>query len=263
MFSYADGFEVTPLQLGTLVSAMANGGKLLVPQIPRSAKEQSKLNPKVRRQLPITSEVWQRMVPGMVGAVNYGSGRRAYDPTQTVAGKTGTCIGQNGWVGLFTSYAPLASPRLAVVVIAEGSDGRRHFPAAVAGEIYRELNHRFGTAINMQVAATADDEEKEVSDSEDGDAAADAALDSTATKDAAKVTAASDNTVRTAPVTTKAASTETQTPKSTVKRVLMPLEKKTVEPAKNSPPLPAPSNLPSSSKAGSEQRPRRAQPIQP
>jgi hypothetical protein len=115
----------------------------------------------------------------------------------------------------------------------------------------------------MQVAATADDEEKEVSDSEDGDAAADAALDSTATKDAAKVTAASDNTVRTAPVTTKAASTETQTPKSTVKRVLMPLEKKTVEPAKNSPPLPAPSNLPSSSKAGSEQRPRRAQPIQP
>ena len=263
MFSYADGFEVTPLQLGTLVSAMANGGKLLVPQIPRSAKEQSKLNPKVRRQLPITSEVWQRMVPGMVGAVNYGSGRKAYDPAQTVAGKTGTCIGQNGWVGLFTSYAPLASPRLAVVVIAEGSDGRRHFPAAVAGEIYRELNHRFGTAINMQVAATADDEEKEVSDSEDGDAAADAALDSTATKDAAKVTAATDNTVRTAPVTTRAASTETQTPKSTVKRVLMPLEKKTVEPVRNNPPLPTPSNLPSSSSAGTEQRPRRAQPNQP
>jgi len=34
MFSYADGFEVTAVQLGTLVSAMANGGKLLVPQIP-------------------------------------------------------------------------------------------------------------------------------------------------------------------------------------------------------------------------------------
>src|SRR5258705_11376773 len=34
MFSYADGFEVTALQLGNLVSAMANGGKLLVPQGP-------------------------------------------------------------------------------------------------------------------------------------------------------------------------------------------------------------------------------------
>src|SRR6185369_16084548 len=149
MFSYADGFEVTPLQLGTLVSAMANGGKLLVPQIPRTAKDQSKFAPKVRRQLPISSDIWQRMVPGMVGAVNYGTARRSYDPTQTVAGKTGTCIGSGGWVGLFTSYAPLANPRLAVVVIAQGNDGRHHFPAAVAGEIYRELNHRFGTAINL------------------------------------------------------------------------------------------------------------------
>ena len=166
MFSHADGFEVTPLQLGTLVSAMANGGKLLVPQIGHSQKELSKMGPKVRRQLGITTDVWQRMIPGMVGAVNYGSGRKAYDPTQTVAGKTGTCIGQGGWVGLFTSYAPLANPRLAVVVITQGTDARRHFPAAVAGAIYRGLNHRFGTAINLQVASTLDDEEKEVADAE-------------------------------------------------------------------------------------------------
>ena len=166
MFSHADGFSVTPLQLGTLVSAMANGGRLLTPQIPRSAKEANKMNVKVRRVLDITTDVWQRMVPGMVGAVNYGSGRKAYDPSQTVAGKTGTCIGDNGWVGLFASYAPLANPRLAVVVIAEGTDARRHFPAAVAGEIYRGLNHRFGTAINLQVASTLDDEEKEVADAE-------------------------------------------------------------------------------------------------
>ena len=51
-------------------------------------------------------------------------------------------------------------------MIAQGSDGRHHFPAAVAGEIYRELNHRFGTAIDIQVATTADDEEKEVADQE-------------------------------------------------------------------------------------------------
>src|SRR5882672_9614805 len=50
MFSYADGFEVTPLQLGTLVSAMANGGRLLVPQTPRTEKERSKFSVKLRRQ---------------------------------------------------------------------------------------------------------------------------------------------------------------------------------------------------------------------
>jgi membrane peptidoglycan carboxypeptidase len=234
MFSHADGFEVTPLQLGTLVSAMANGGKLLVPQIAHTQKELNKMGPKVRRQLEITTDVWQRMVPGMVGAVNYGSGRRAYDPTQTVAGKTGTCIGQGGWVGLFTSYAPLANPRLAVVVITQGSDARRHFPAAVAGEIYRQLNHRFGTAINLQVASTLDDEEKEVADAEE--AAENGEGDATTETQA---------TTTTAPQTSKPATT-TSEPRSTVKRVLMPLEKKPVEAPKTAP--------------AEQQRPRRIQP---
>jgi len=162
MFSYADGFEVTPLQLGSLVSAMANGGKLYEPQIPRNAQEAGRFKAKVRRKLNIDSAVWQRMIPGMVGAVNYGSGRRAYNPTQTVAGKTGTCNGGEGsWVGLFTSYAPLANPKLAVVVITRGTDAHRHVPAAVAGQIYRDLSRRFGTPIHLQIASTPDDEENE------------------------------------------------------------------------------------------------------
>ena len=169
MFSYADGFEVTALQLGNLVSAMANGGKLLVPQIPNAQDVSAKFKPKVRRKLDIDGNVLQRMIPGMIGAVNYGSGRKAYDPLQTVAGKTGTCNGGGGsWVGLFTSYAPLANPRLAVVVITRGTDARRHLPAAVAGRIYRDLNQRFGTPTNLQIATTPDDEEKEVG-SEEGD----------------------------------------------------------------------------------------------
>jgi cell division protein FtsI/penicillin-binding protein 2 len=248
MFSYADGFEVTPMQLGTLVSAMANGGKLLVPQIPQP---DSKFAPKVRRKLEIDNEVWQRMIPGMVGAVNYGSGRRAYDPMQTVAGKTGTCIGQGGWVGLFTSYAPLASPRLAVVVIAAGSDARRHFPAAVAGEIYRQLNHRFGTAINLQVAATADDEEKEIAD-ENGEGEM---------GEGDETTAATPETTTPAPVK-PAPANETVTPRNTVKRVLMPIEKKQTETPSGSQPI-GTSNKPTTPTTGSnDQRPRRINPNQ-
>ena len=259
MFSYADGFEVTPLQLGTLVSAMANGGKLLVPQIPRTAKEQSKFAPKVRRQLPIGSDIWQRMVPGMVGAVNYGSGRRAYDPAQTVAGKTGTCIGSGGWVGLFTSYAPLANPRLAVVVIAQGSDGRHHFPAAVAGEIYRQLNHRFGTAINLQVATTADDEEKDVGDDEEsGDASADAATTADQTTATATPSPASTDGA------TKTQTPPTAAPRNTVKRVLMSIEKKPADSPTTKSAQPAgTTKTTTANPSSSDQRPRRAQPEQP
>ena len=259
MFSHADGFKVTPLQLGTLVSAMANGGRLLTPQIARSAKEANKMSPKVRRVLSISNDVWQRMVPGMVGAVNYGSGRKAYDPTQTVAGKTGTCIGDNGWVGLFTSYAPLANPRLAVVVIAEGSDARRHFPAAVAGEIYRQLNHRFGTAINLQVASTLDDEEKEVADAE-------AAAENTENgegEESMATSGSSDSTVKTAPAVplpqTNTAKPATAEPKNTVKRVLMPLNNKPAETQKSGVQPETKTAAPSNSTSPGE-RPRRIQP---
>ncbi len=152
--SHGDNFEVTPLQLATLVSAMANGGKLVTPYIVHNGADERRFRTKVRRNVNLTQDAWQKVIPGMVGAVNYGSGRRAHDPAQTVAGKTGTCIEDGRWVGLFTSYAPLVNPKLAVVVIARGVDGRSHFPAAVAGQIYRELNGRFGGPAMTQVAAT-------------------------------------------------------------------------------------------------------------
>ncbi|MBC8032176.1 MAG: hypothetical protein H7Z16_18985 [Pyrinomonadaceae bacterium] len=151
IYSHGDDFKVTPLQLATLVSAMANGGKLLTPRI----SQDEKLKPKVRRVVNIQGNTFASMVPGMVGAVNYGSGRRAHHSGAAVAGKTGTCIEQGTWVGLFASYAPTVNPRLAVVVIARGPDARGHFPAAVAGRIYRDLNGRFGTPTYLPVASNS------------------------------------------------------------------------------------------------------------
>ncbi|HZE64787.1 MAG TPA: penicillin-binding transpeptidase domain-containing protein [Pyrinomonadaceae bacterium] len=213
MFSYADGFEVTPLQLGGLVSAMANGGKLYEPQIPRNAQEAARFKGKIRRKLNIDSAVFQRMIPGMVGAVNYGSGRRAYDPTQTVAGKTGTCNGGEGsWVGLFTSYAPLANPKLAVVVITRGTDAHRHLPAAVAGQIYRDLSRRFGTPTHLQIASTPDDEENE--------AAEDAAVTAQTNSDDNAQTSTNANAA-VAPSPTRVPLVNGPAPRENVKAVLM------------------------------------------
>ena len=161
MGSHGDDFEVTAIQLATLVSAMSNGGKLLTPHLPQTVQENASFKTEVRRRVNVENDTWKRMLPGMIGAVNYGSGRKAYRPEQTVAGKTGTCIGQDAshaWVGLFTSYAPVVNPRLAVVVITRGTDAHNHVPAAIAGNIYRALSPRFGTQINFQVAEGPDDE---------------------------------------------------------------------------------------------------------
>ena len=144
MSSHGDDFEVTPVQLAMLASVFANGGTLLTPHLPRTPKENLNFKTEVRRQLNIPQELLRRMLPGMVGAVAYGTGRKAQDSQQMIAGKTGTCIGAGGvWDGSFTSYAPVEDPQLAIAVIGRGPDARRGFPASVAGQIYRALAYRF------------------------------------------------------------------------------------------------------------------------
>jgi membrane peptidoglycan carboxypeptidase len=176
MCSHGDDFEVTAIQLATLSSAIANGGDLLVPHLPRTPQEDLQFKREVRRHLNISQEAFQRIVPGMIGSVNYGSGKKAYDPYQTIAGKTGTCIGQGGWLGLFTSYAPVYDPQMAIAVVMRGPDAHGHVAAAVAGNIYKALNHRFSNVppgqmantpliphpkINPKAAAALNDEDKE------------------------------------------------------------------------------------------------------
>src|SRR5437667_4147203 len=126
MSSHGDDFEVTAIQLASLVSAMSNGGKLVTPHVPRTVEENDKFKTEVRRKINISGDAWKRKVPGMIGAVNYGSGKKAYRPEQTVAGKTGTCIGPGSWLGLFTSYAPVVNPKLAVAVLTRGPDAHNH-----------------------------------------------------------------------------------------------------------------------------------------
>ena len=156
MCSHGDDFEVTPIQLATLVSAIGNGGNLLLPHLPRTPQEDAKFKRIVRRKVNIPQETIRQLIPGMIGAVNYGSGKRAFDAMQTIAGKTGTCIGSDRtWLGLFASYAPVQNPKLAVVVVTRGGDARRHFPAHVAGQIYRALKHRFGPGANDMPYASA------------------------------------------------------------------------------------------------------------
>jgi membrane peptidoglycan carboxypeptidase len=237
MSSHGDDFEVTAVQLATLTSAMANGGKLLTPQVPKAKQDDSQLKPKVRRQINIEPDAFQRMVPGMVGAVNYGSGKKAYDPLQTVAGKTGTCIGDGRtWVGLFTSYAPLVNPKLAVVVITRGTDAHSHVPAAVAGQIYRDLNHRFGTPTNLPVASVPTDgaDMKADDDDEEAKEAAEERAKEEEGEPGTEVDKSLMDEANTTAATPEAKPTNNAATNSKVKRVIMPVQKKNTDTLKPS-----------------------------
>ncbi len=233
MSSHGDDFKVTALQLATLVSAMANGGKLITPFVPRTEKDEKRSAPKVRRWLNINANSLQEMVPGMIGSVSYGSGRRAFNSQEIIAGKTGTCIEQGTWIGLFTSYAPQNNPRLAVVVIARGADGRNHFPVTVAGRIYRDLNGRFGTPADIAASRFSNQQTRRV----DERASLTEEKDAAATDDEESDTADSDSiampgaTAKTSPSKTIWGDQRTP-PDSRVKRVIMPIPGRSALPAK-------------------------------
>jgi penicillin-binding protein 2 len=147
MSSHGDDIQVTAIQLANMASAVANGGHLLVPHMPRTPEEGVHFKRIVKRDIDIPAESVQRVVPGMIGSVSYGSGRRAYNPMMTIAGKTGSCREETGnrpWLGLFTSYAPVHDPKLVVTVITHGSNSRGKWSAAIAGQVYSSLAGRFG-----------------------------------------------------------------------------------------------------------------------
>ena len=120
IYSHGDDFEVSPLQLAVMVSAISNGGKVVVPQVARARNEQANFRGFLRRQVNLPMNNVTGVIPGMVGAASYGTARRGVDSSLAIAGKTGSCIAHGSWVGLFASVAPVENPKYAVIVITRG-----------------------------------------------------------------------------------------------------------------------------------------------
>jgi penicillin-binding protein 2 len=141
MCSFGESVSMTPLQLGALVAAIANGGTLYYLQHPESAMEVAAFEPKVKRTLDIAPLIPEISV-GMEGAVEYGTARslRANFSQFPVMGKTGTCSNNGTRFGWFGSYADTPNGRIVTVFFLEG--GRPTFgpkAAELTGEFYRAL----------------------------------------------------------------------------------------------------------------------------
>src|SRR5438270_2548066 len=74
MCSFGEGISITPLQLGALVSAIANGGTLYYLQHPAGADEIASFQPRVKRHLDIAALI-PEISDGMAGAVESGTAR--------------------------------------------------------------------------------------------------------------------------------------------------------------------------------------------
>jgi len=146
MCSFGESISMTPLQLGALVSAVANGGTLYYLPHPTSPEEVAAFEPKVKRQLDI-QDVIPELLPGMRGAVEFRNGTaRSLQENFVqfpVFGKTGTCSNNGTRYGWFVSYGQAPTGPIVTVVFLEG--GRPTFgpkAAELTGEFYRAMYER-------------------------------------------------------------------------------------------------------------------------
>jgi penicillin-binding protein 2 len=141
MCSFGESISMTPLQLGALMSAIANGGTLYYLQHPTSGEEAANFEPKIKRYLdikPLIPEVGE----GLVGAVRKGTARslRYNFSEEEILGKTGTCSKAGTRYGWFASYANTQHGRIVTVIFLQG--GRPTFgpkAAELTGVFYRRL----------------------------------------------------------------------------------------------------------------------------
>jgi cell division protein FtsI/penicillin-binding protein 2 len=141
MCSFGESISMTPLQLGALVSAMANGGTLYYLQHPQTPDDVAGFKPMVKRTLDIAPLV-PEMRDGMEGAVDYGTARSLHASFHEfpVMGKTGTCSNDGTRFGWFASYANTPTGQIVTVIFLEG--GRPTFgpkAAELTGAFYRAL----------------------------------------------------------------------------------------------------------------------------
>lgn len=143
--SFGQSFEVTPLQMITAITAIANGGKLMQPyvvarQLDDAGNIISATVPYVRRQV-ISATTAAAVTDMMELVVTGGSGKNAYVPGYSVAGKTGTSqkLGKPGfYVGSFACFAPADDARIAVLITVDepkGEVGGSRIAAPIAREV--------------------------------------------------------------------------------------------------------------------------------
>jgi peptidoglycan glycosyltransferase len=139
----------TPLQMAQVAAAVANGGKLMKPQIWKrvvdpDGRTVDTMGPSVYSEA-VSEETAEELTTAMEGVVSEGTGTNAAIPGVPVAGKTGTAEtpgnlacggGENENQAWFIGFAPADDPQIAIAASVECTE---QFGNDVAAPIFRDV----------------------------------------------------------------------------------------------------------------------------
>ncbi len=145
--AYGQGISVTPIQLATAVSAVANGGLLMQPQIVDTVLDHGVVRhraPKVIRRV-YSPEIAHEMSNMLVESVGMET-EKALVPGWAIAGKTGTSniyvngvIAQNQFIGSFVGWAPADDPQFLVLIIIRDAEGENYWGSQSAAPLFQKV----------------------------------------------------------------------------------------------------------------------------
>ena len=121
--SFGQRFEITPIQLVTAVSAVANGGTSVKPrvvkQIINSKTKEITDIPVENKGTVISKETSEKVLSMMESVVSEGTGKNAKVAGYRIGGKTGTSedgVNTNKYVTSFLGVAPIDDPQVVLLV---------------------------------------------------------------------------------------------------------------------------------------------------
>jgi len=143
--SFGQGISVTPIQLISALSTIANDGKLVQPHVAKAILDKDgnivhEFSHTPLRQV-VSNETAQEMKKILESVVTNGTGGRGKIEGYRVAGKTGTAekYAPGKYVVSFMGFAPVDDPKLAILVIIDEPTGGLIYGGTIAGPVFQKV----------------------------------------------------------------------------------------------------------------------------
>lgn len=149
--AFGQRFEVTPIQMITMVSTIANGGiytqPRIVKQIINSQTGKIKNIETVKKDRVISEDTAKKMLSMMESVVAEGTGKNAQVKGYAIGGKTGTSedgVNTGKYVTSFIGVAPISNPEVAILITlynptGEGGHQGGGVAAPIASQVLGEV----------------------------------------------------------------------------------------------------------------------------
>ncbi len=144
--SFGQTLQLTPVQLISAMSAIANGGYTVLPHVVREITDIDgnvvEVMPSSKIHRVISEKTSQELKKALEKVVAEGTGKQAYVPGYRLAGKTGTAnkvidgrVVQGQYLAWFIGFAPANDPKLALLVMVDEPKGT-YYGGVIAAPVF-------------------------------------------------------------------------------------------------------------------------------